>query len=46
MGSTLVLHKLPFTNKNLGNIGTLDTFLVGRAHLVYERGEHPGSVLL
>jgi len=41
-----VLHKLPYTNKDLANIGTLDTLLVGRAHVVYERGEHPGSVLL
>ncbi|OIN90715.1 MAG: polyphosphate kinase 2 [Comamonadaceae bacterium CG1_02_60_18] len=41
-----VLHKLPYTQKDLGNIGTLDTLLVGRAHVVYERGEHPGSALL
>jgi polyphosphate kinase 2 len=41
-----VLHKLPYTNKDLNNIGTLDTLLVGRAHVVYERGERPGSVLL
>ena len=41
-----VLHKLPYTNKELRNIGTLDTLLVGRAHVVYERGEHPGSALL
>ncbi len=36
-----VLHKLPYANKDLANIGTLDTLLVGRAHIVYERGEHP-----
>lgn len=41
-----VLHKLPYTNKVTDNIGSLDTLLVGRAHVVYERGEHPGSVLL
>jgi polyphosphate kinase len=41
-----VLHKLPYTNKVNDNIGSLDTLLVGRAHVVYERGEHPGSVLL
>ncbi|TXT36177.1 MAG: hypothetical protein FD135_4463 [Comamonadaceae bacterium] len=41
-----VLHKLPYTNKEVANIGVLDTLLVGRAHVVYERGEHPGSVLL
>jgi polyphosphate kinase len=41
-----VLHKLPYTNKELTHIGTLDTLLVGRAHVVYERGEHPGNALL
>jgi polyphosphate kinase 2 len=41
-----VLHKLPYANKDLANIGTLDNLLVGRAHIVYERGEHPGGVLL
>ena len=41
-----VLHKMPYTNKEPSNIGTLDTLLVGRAHVVYERGEHPGSALL
>ena len=41
-----VLHKLPYSSKNLSNIGTLDSLIVGRAHVVYERGEHPGSVLL
>jgi polyphosphate kinase 2 len=40
-----VLHKLPYANKELSNIGTLDTLLVGRAHVVYERGEQPGSIL-
>ena len=25
---------------------SLDTLLVGQAHVVYERGEHPGSALL
>ncbi|MES2878291.1 MAG: polyphosphate kinase 2 [Pseudomonadota bacterium] len=41
-----VLHKLPYANKDLSNIGTLDTLLVGRAHVVYERGERPGSAIL
>jgi polyphosphate kinase 2 len=41
-----VLHKLPYTNKDFTNIGALDTLLVGRAHVVYERGERPGSVLM
>ncbi len=41
-----VLHKLPYANKELTNVGTLDTLLVGRAHVVYERGEHPGGAIL
>ncbi len=41
-----VLHKLPYANKDLTNIGALDNLLVGRAHVVYERGEHPGGALL
>ena len=41
-----VLHRLPYSNKDLTNIGTLDTLLVGRAHVVYERGERPGSAIL
>jgi len=41
-----VLHRLPYTNKDPANLGTLDTLLVGRAHVVYERGERPGSALL
>ncbi len=36
-----VLHKLPYTNKNLESVGPLDPLLVGRAHVVYERGERP-----
>ena len=41
-----VLQKLPYTNKSADNIGTLDNLLVGRAHVVYERGERPGSAIL
>ena len=41
-----VLHKLPYGNKDLTNVGTLDTLLVGRAHVVYERGERPGGAIL
>jgi polyphosphate kinase 2 len=40
-----VLHKLPYTNKNLDAIGSLDPLLVGRAHVVYERGEESQIVL-
>lgn len=41
-----VLHKMPYTNKDLSNIGTLDNLLVGRAHVVYERGEHANGAIL
>lgn len=41
-----VLQKLPYTKKNTDNIGTLDTLIVGRAHVVYERGERPGNAIL
>jgi polyphosphate kinase 2 len=34
-----VLHKLPYTGKDLKNIGSLDPLIVGRANVVYERGE-------
>jgi polyphosphate kinase 2 len=41
-----VLHKLPYNNKELSAIGTLDPLLVGRAHIVYERGEHDNHAVL
>ena len=41
-----VLQKLPYTNKDAQNIGALDSLIVGRAHVVYERGERPGSAIL
>lgn len=40
-----VLHKLPYANKDLDAIGSLDPLLVGRAHIVYERGEHNHIIL-
>jgi polyphosphate kinase 2 len=40
-----VLHKLPYSNKNLDAIGPLDPLLVGRAHVVYERGEKESAIL-
>ncbi|HQY39905.1 MAG TPA: polyphosphate kinase 2 [Giesbergeria sp.] len=40
-----VLHKLPYTNKSVDAIGKLDPLIVGRAHVVYERGEKPGAIL-
>jgi polyphosphate kinase 2 len=40
----LVLHRLPYTNKDVDSIGPLDSLLVGRAHILYERGERPGAI--
>jgi polyphosphate kinase 2 len=40
-----VLHKMPYQNKQIDLIGKLDPFIVGRAHVVYERGEKPGVLL-
>jgi polyphosphate kinase len=34
-----VLHRLPYTNKDSDAIGPIDPLLVGRANVVYERGE-------
>jgi polyphosphate kinase len=41
-----VLHKLPYTNKDIDRIGPLDPLLVGRANVVYERGEKESMPLL
>jgi len=41
-----VLHKLPYTNKDLEHIKQLDPLLVGRAHVVYERGERTSGAIL
>ena len=41
-----VLHKLPYTNKETSRIGNLDPLIVGRAHVVYERGEQQGMPIL
>lgn len=35
-----ILHKLPYANKVGERIGKLDPLIVGRANVVYERGEH------
>jgi len=40
-----VLHKLPYANKDLAQVGKLDPLIVGRAHVVYERGEKPTALL-
>jgi len=34
-----VLYKLPYTNKDVERIGHLDPLLVGRANVVFEKGE-------
>jgi polyphosphate kinase 2 len=39
-----VLHRLPYAKKDSEAIGPLDPLLVGRAHIVYEVGEHPGEI--
>ena len=41
-----VLHKLPYTGKDTDRISQLDPLLVGRAHVVYERGEHAQGPIL
>jgi polyphosphate kinase 2 len=41
-----VLHKLPYTNKDVEHIKALDPLLVGRAHVVYERGERASGAIL
>jgi polyphosphate kinase 2 len=41
-----VLHKLPYALKDAQQIGKLDPLIVGRAHVVYERGEKPGAAAL
>ena len=41
-----VLHKLPYNNKDMTRIGNLDPLIVGRANVVYERGEQQGVPIL
>jgi polyphosphate kinase 2 len=38
-----VLHKLPYANKDIVRIGPLDPLIVGRANVVYEKGEQEGT---
>jgi polyphosphate kinase 2 len=40
-----VLHKLPYANKDMAQVGKLDPLIVGRAHVVYERGERPQALM-
>ena len=41
-----VLHRLPYLNKDLQRIGMMDPLLVGRANVVFERGEKVGEPIL
>jgi polyphosphate kinase 2 len=41
-----VLHRLPYANKDTERIGRLDPLIVGRANVVYERGEKQGVPIL
>lgn len=41
-----VLHRMPYEGKDPGRIGRIDPLLVGRAHVVYERGERNGDFVL
>ena len=40
-----MLHSFPYKAKDVARIGEVDPLLVGRAHIVYERGEKAGQVL-
>ncbi len=40
-----VLHKLQYARRDMEQVGKLDPLIVGRAHVVYERGEKPGVLL-
>lgn len=39
-----VLHKLAYTGKAMDEIGPIDPLLVGRAHVVFEEGEHSSGI--
>ena len=41
-----VLHALSYTNKDAAAIGQVDPLLVGRANVVYERGEKGGNAAI
>lgn len=40
-----LLHRLPYDGKDPKRIGPLDPLLVGRAHVVYERGENAAPMI-
>lgn len=39
------LHRLPYKQRDLKRIGAIDPLLVGRAHVVYEKGEKEIAIL-
>lgn len=39
-----VLQRLPYNGKDITVVGTPDPLIVGRANVVYERGEHMGTL--
>jgi polyphosphate kinase 2 (PPK2 family) len=41
-----VLYKLAYANKDVARIGLLDPLIVGRANVVYEKGEAVGAPML
>ena len=41
-----VLHRMPYAKKDSDRIGSLDSLIVGRANVVYERGEKDGVPIL
>lgn len=41
-----ILHKLSYTKKESEHIGQLAPLIVGRANVVFERGEHEASILV
>jgi len=41
-----ILHRLSYTKKDTTRIGPLDSLIVGRANVVYERGEKQGVPIL
>ena len=40
------LHRLPYANKDIERIGPIDPLLVGRANVVYERGERNPTAII
>jgi polyphosphate kinase len=41
-----ILHRMPYTNKDVERIGAVDNLIVGRAHVLYEQGDSENSPVL